>query len=66
MSQGPLCPNLTQKVQKEVSQMANHNLPYVADQKIMLLSNSQKPREKHSIFLAKYISYPKNIYNVLI
>ena len=22
MSQGPLCPNLTQKVQKEVSQMA--------------------------------------------
>ena len=23
MSQGPLCPNLTQKVQKEVSQMAN-------------------------------------------
>ena len=27
MSQGPLCPNLTKKVQKEVSQMANHNLP---------------------------------------
>ena len=25
MSQGPLCPNLTQKVQKEVSQMANCN-----------------------------------------
>ena len=23
MSQGPLCPNLSQKVQKEVSQMAN-------------------------------------------
>ena len=23
MSQGPLCPNLTKKVQKEVSQMAN-------------------------------------------
>ena len=29
MSQGPLCPNLTKKVQKEVSQMANHNLPCV-------------------------------------
>ena len=29
MSQGPLCPNLTQKVQKEVSQMANRNLPHV-------------------------------------
>ena len=25
MSQGPLCPNLTQNVQKEVSQMANQN-----------------------------------------
>ena len=27
MSQGPLCPNLTQKVQKEVSQIANRNFP---------------------------------------
>ena len=27
MSQGPLCPNLTKKVQKDVSQMANRNLP---------------------------------------
>ena len=26
MSQGPLCPNLSQKVQKEVSQTANRNL----------------------------------------
>ena len=26
MSQGPLCPNLTKKVQNEVSQMANRNL----------------------------------------
>ena len=26
MSQGPLCPNLSQKVQKEVSQMTNRNL----------------------------------------
>ena len=25
MSQGPLCPNLTQKVQKEVSQIVNRN-----------------------------------------
>ena len=29
MSQGPLCPNLSQKVQKEVFQMANHNLSCV-------------------------------------
>ena len=27
MSQGPLCPNLTQKVQREVSQITNRNLP---------------------------------------
>ena len=27
MFQGPLCPNLSQKVQKEVYQMANHNFP---------------------------------------
>ena len=26
MSQAPLCPNLSQKVQAEVSQMANRNL----------------------------------------
>ena len=29
MSQGPLCPNMTKKVQKEVSQMANRNLSHV-------------------------------------
>ena len=29
MSQGPLCPNLTQKFQKEMSQIANHNFPLV-------------------------------------
>ena len=28
MSQGPLCPNLTQKFQKKVSQMANRNLSH--------------------------------------
>ena len=28
MSQGQLCPNLTKKFQKEVSQMANRNFPY--------------------------------------
>ena len=27
MSQGTFCPNLSQKVQKKVSEMANHNLP---------------------------------------
>ena len=28
MSEGPLCPNLTKKVQKKVYQMVNHNLPH--------------------------------------
>ena len=53
MSQGPLCPNLTQKVQKEVSQIANRNLPHA-----MLLgglsvnlnhlkSTEEKVRKKH-------------------
>ena len=27
MSQGPLCPNLTKEVQKEVSQVDDYNLP---------------------------------------
>ena len=29
MSQGPLCPNLTKKFQKEVSQIANRNFSCV-------------------------------------
>ena len=29
MSQGPLCPNLSQEVQKKVSQMANRNLSHM-------------------------------------
>ena len=29
MSQGPLCPNLTKKFQKEMSQIANCNFPLV-------------------------------------
>ena len=29
MSQGPLCPNLTKKFQKEVSQIANRNFALV-------------------------------------
>ena len=29
MFQGPLCPNLSQKVKKEVSQMVNRNLSHV-------------------------------------
>ena len=35
MSQGPFCPNLTKKVQKEVSQMANHILPVIYRYAIM-------------------------------
>ena len=32
MSQDPLCPNLTKKVQKEVSQMASRNFPIAMPQ----------------------------------
>ena len=47
MSQGPLCPNLTKKVEKEVSQMANYNLSRV----ILLggLSLHFKPPKNYSI-----------------
>ena len=39
MSQGPLCPNLTKKVQKEVYQMANLNLSCA-----MLLGGLKPPK----------------------
>ena len=45
MSQGPLCPNLTQKVQKEVSQMANHN-----DKQWPLLISLKDESKKQEIF----------------
>ena len=38
MSQGPLCPNLGQKVEKEVSQMASRNLSCVILLKTDLLA----------------------------
>ena len=48
MSQGPLCPNLSQKVQKEVSKMANRNLSPV----ILLggLSVNLKPPKKMVVY----------------
>ena len=56
MSQGPLCPNLTKKVQKEVSQMANCNLSCV-----MLLSglsvnlnHLKRTSEKHQRINGKH------------
>ena len=52
MSQGPLCPNLTQKVQKEVSQMANCNLSC-----IMLLGglyHLKRTSEKHQRINGKH------------
>ena len=58
MSQGPLCPNLSQKVQKEVSQMANRNLPIA-----MLLGglsvnlNHLKKLVLENIFLHLYTSF---------
>ena len=50
MSQGPLCPNLSQKVQKEVSQMANHNLSPM----ILLGGLSVNLNHLKSVFLRIY------------
>ena len=55
MSQGPLCPNLTKKVQKEVSEMANCKLSCA-----MLyrwFKCKLKPPKKP--YLEQNISYPK-------
>ena len=51
MSQGPLCPDLSQKVQKEVSQMANRNLSPV----ILLggLSVNLNHLKRHSYLVTK-------------
>ena len=51
MSQGPLCPNLSQKVQKEVSQMANRNLPCA-----MLKTTGPDEKSLVWIFKFKYLS----------
>ena len=67
MSQGPLCPNLSQKVQKEVFQMANRNLSCVIllgglsvnlNHLKMTQSKSQIKRSKWSIG-----GYPPHIYH---
>ena len=46
MFQGPLYPNLSQKVQKEVSQMSNRNLPLDA---IRWFKCKLKPPKKYQI-----------------
>ena len=54
MSQGPLCPNLSQKVQAEVSQMANRNLSRMIllgglSVNLNHLKRSQKCQKGHKI-----------------
>ena len=75
MSQGPLCPNLNRKVQKEVSQIANHNLSVVMllgglsvnlnHLKTKMLTNDpsqvDKPRAK-VISVQSIIDTPKQIH----
>ena len=50
MSQGPLCPNLTKKVQNEVSQMANRNLSR------MMLLGGLSVNLNHLTTLGEYLS----------
>ena len=49
MSQGALYPNLSQKVQKEVSQMANHNSPHVILQGGLSVNLNHLKREMLSL-----------------
>ena len=54
MSQDPLCPNLTKKVQKKVSQMANRNLScMILLDGLSLHLNHLKRRNKASLTLKK-------------
>ena len=57
MSQGPLCPNLSQKVQAEVYQIANRNLSCV------ILLGGLSVNLNHLIIEKKDISYlrPKQL-----
>ena len=50
MSQGPLCPNLTQKVQKEVSQIANRNLS-----RVILLGGLSENKVQNYIPFGNYV-----------
>ena len=59
MSQGPLCPNLSQKVQKEVSQMANRKLSY-AIRCLSVNLNHLKSRSGEYIFTPLYWFWGQN------
>ena len=64
MSQGPLCPNLTQKVQKEVYQMANCN--FAAHYAIRWFKCKLKPPKNgvlENIFLHLYTGFGLKIQN---
>ena len=50
MSQGALCPNLSQKVQKEVSQIANCNLPIAMLKKCLTADGSINVMSKFQVF----------------
>ena len=56
MSQGPLCPNLRQKVQKEVSQMANRNLsPVILLGGLSVNLNHLKTNEQHNAQISQVL-----------
>ena len=60
MSQGPLCPNLSQKVQKEVFQMANRNLSCVillGGLSVNLNHLKTTVRSKLPLICMKYLTY---------
>ena len=46
MSQGPLCPNLTQKFQKEVSQIANREASWLYAELLQIMCSEEKISNK--------------------
>ena len=67
MSQGPLCPNLSQKVQAEVSQIANRNLS-----RVILLGglsvnlNHLKTVVLDVLYVTSSMSKKKNLKDILV
>ena len=59
MSQGPLCPNLSQKVQKEVSQMANRNLSRVILLGGLSVNLNHLKRELHGLARTSALDFNK-------
>ena len=67
MSQGPLCPNLSQKVHKEVSQMANRNLsPMILLGGLSVNLNHLKTVVLDVLYVTSSMSKKKSLKDILV